>query len=61
MSLSVADGSLMALLGPSGGGRSTLLRVIAGLEAPDSGEVLFSGDAVTDVPTTSTTAPPTSS
>ncbi len=31
------DGSLTALLGPSGGGKSTLLRVIAGLETPDSG------------------------
>jgi sulfate transport system ATP-binding protein len=50
VSLSVPDGSLTALLGPSGGGKSTLLRVIAGLEAPDSGEVLFSGEAVTRLP-----------
>jgi sulfate transport system ATP-binding protein len=50
VSLSVPDGSLTALLGPSGGGKSTLLRVIAGLEAPDSGAVLFSGEAVTDLP-----------
>jgi sulfate transport system ATP-binding protein len=50
VSLSVPDGSLTALLGPSGGGKSTLLRVIAGLEAPDSGEVLFSGEAVTNLP-----------
>jgi sulfate transport system ATP-binding protein len=50
VSLSVPDGSLTALLGPSGGGKSTLLRVIAGLEAPDGGEVLFSGEAVTRVP-----------
>jgi sulfate transport system ATP-binding protein len=50
VSLSVPDGSLTALLGPSGGGKSTLLRVIAGLEVPDAGEVLFSGEAVTDVP-----------
>ena len=34
-----ADGSLTALLGPSGGGKSTLLRVIAGLEEPDAGSV----------------------
>ena len=33
VSLNVRDGSLTALLGPSGGGKSTLLRVIAGLEA----------------------------
>jgi sulfate transport system ATP-binding protein len=50
VSLSVPDGSLTALLGPSGGGKSTLLRVIAGLEAPDSGDVLFSGESVTKLP-----------
>jgi sulfate transport system ATP-binding protein len=50
VSLSVPDGSLTALLGPSGGGKSTLLRVIAGLETPDSGDVLFSGESVTTLP-----------
>jgi sulfate transport system ATP-binding protein len=50
VSLTVPDGSLTALLGPSGGGKSTLLRVIAGLEVPDSGEVLFSGESVTNLP-----------
>jgi sulfate transport system ATP-binding protein len=50
VSLSVPDGSLTALLGPSGGGKSTLLRVIAGLETPDGGDVLFSGEAVTTLP-----------
>src|SRR6059058_1779934 len=43
VSVDVAAGSLTALLGPSGGGKSTLLRVIAGLEQPDSGTVLLSG------------------
>jgi len=46
----VAYGSLTALLGPSGGGKSTLLRVIAGLERPDAGEVLSSGESVTGLP-----------
>jgi sulfate transport system ATP-binding protein len=50
VSLTVPDGSLTALLGPSGGGKSTLLRVIAGLEVPDAGEVLFSGESVTNLP-----------
>jgi sulfate transport system ATP-binding protein len=50
VSVTVRDGSLTALLGPSGGGKSTLLRVIAGLEAPDAGEVLIGGAQVTDVP-----------
>jgi sulfate/thiosulfate transport system ATP-binding protein len=43
VSLDVAAGSLTALLGPSGGGKSTLLRVIAGLEQPDTGSVVISG------------------
>jgi sulfate/thiosulfate transport system ATP-binding protein len=50
VSLDVADGSLTALLGPSGGGKSTLLRVIAGLEAPDSGRVLIAGEDATAKP-----------
>jgi sulfate/thiosulfate transport system ATP-binding protein len=43
ISVDIASGSLTALLGPSGGGKSTLLRVIAGLEQPDSGQVVISG------------------
>jgi sulfate transport system ATP-binding protein len=43
VSVSVADGSLTALLGPSGGGKSTLLRIIAGLEVPDRGMVVIAG------------------
>jgi sulfate/thiosulfate transport system ATP-binding protein len=50
VSLEVRDGSLTALLGPSGGGKSTLLRVIAGLETPDSGRVLIAGDDATRMP-----------
>src|SRR3954449_3319391 len=49
VSVVVPDGSLTALLGPSGGGKSTLLRVIAGLEVPDSGEVYLAGEDVTKV------------
>jgi sulfate/thiosulfate transport system ATP-binding protein len=50
VSLSVRDGSLTALLGPSGGGKSTLLRVIAGLEQPDEGRVLIGGEDATVKP-----------
>src|SRR3954454_13670216 len=46
----VPDGSLTALLGPSGGGKSTLLRVIAGLERPDRGHVVIDGADVTESP-----------
>jgi sulfate/thiosulfate transport system ATP-binding protein len=50
VSLEVPDGSLTALLGPSGGGKSTLLRVIAGLEEPDAGIVRISGKDATSAP-----------
>jgi sulfate transport system ATP-binding protein len=44
VSFTVQQGELLALLGPSGGGKTTLLRIIAGLERPDQGSVLFDGD-----------------
>jgi sulfate transport system ATP-binding protein len=50
VSVTVPDGSLTALLGPSGGGKTTLLRVIAGLETPDTGSVVMDGQDVTRVP-----------
>lgn len=46
-SLQLETGKLVALLGPSGSGKTTLLRLIAGLEFPDTGEILFRGEAVT--------------
>jgi sulfate transport system ATP-binding protein len=50
VSIAVPDGSLTALLGPSGGGKSTLLRVIAGLEEPDAGTVVIGEQEVTNHP-----------
>jgi ABC-type Fe3+/spermidine/putrescine transport system ATPase subunit len=47
LSLRVPTGATVAILGPSGGGKSTLLKMIAGLEAPDSGTVRFDGGDVT--------------
>ena len=46
----VKDKEFFVLLGPSGGGKSTLLNIVAGLEKPDKGRVYFDGDDVTDVP-----------
>jgi sulfate transport system ATP-binding protein len=46
-SITIEDGELVALLGPSGGGKTTLLRVIAGLEAPDVGKVEIGARDVT--------------
>ena len=43
LSLSVAEGEILALLGPSGCGKTTLLRTLAGLEAPDSGRLWLRG------------------
>jgi len=50
VSLSIPSGQLTALLGPSGGGKSTLLRIIAGLETADEGTVLIEGNEATHLP-----------
>jgi sulfate/thiosulfate transport system ATP-binding protein len=50
VSVEIPTGSLTALLGPSGGGKSTLLRVIAGLDSPDSGSVEIEGRDATTLP-----------
>ncbi|MBA2955661.1 sulfate ABC transporter ATP-binding protein [Nocardioides sp. MAH-18] len=50
VSLTIPTGQLTALLGPSGGGKSTLLRVIAGLETADTGEVTIEGVNATKLP-----------
>ncbi|HCL91494.1 MAG TPA: Fe3+/spermidine/putrescine ABC transporter ATP-binding protein, partial [Verrucomicrobia subdivision 3 bacterium] len=43
VSFSVREGELMALLGPSGGGKTTVLRLVAGLEMPTAGDVFIRG------------------
>ena len=50
VTLSIPTGGLTALLGPSGGGKSTLLRIIAGLERADSGQIDIEGLDATDLP-----------
>jgi sulfate transport system ATP-binding protein len=50
VSFSVKEGELMALLGPSGGGKTTVLRMIAGLELPTSGDLFIRGQRVNDIP-----------
>ena len=50
VSVSIPTGGLVALLGPSGGGKSTLLRIIAGLETADEGSVVIEGVESTNLP-----------
>ena len=50
MDLDVADGEFLVLLGPTGAGKTTTLRLIAGLEKPDEGEVRIGGRDVTGEP-----------
>ncbi|MFC3505539.1 sulfate/molybdate ABC transporter ATP-binding protein [Micromonospora krabiensis] len=50
VSVSIPAGQLTALLGPSGGGKSTLLRIIAGLERADTGRVEIDGVDATGLP-----------
>lgn len=51
VTLTVADGEIVALLGPSGSGKSTLLRVVAGIVQPTDGTVKIGDHDVTGVPT----------
>ena len=46
ISLTVADGELIVILGPSSSGKSTLLNMIGGIDQPDNGIVLVDGDDV---------------
>src|SRR6266478_6701969 len=49
VSFSVKEGELLALLGPSGGGKTTVLRMIAGLEIPTDGDLFIRGQRVNDI------------
>lgn len=44
--LTIEDGKILSLVGPSGGGKTTLLRMLAGLEKIDSGEIIYNGEVV---------------
>ncbi len=50
ISFNVAEGEVLVLLGASGSGKTTILRIIAGLEMPYTGKVMLHGKDVTDLP-----------
>ena len=50
LNLTIPDNKIMAILGPTGCGKTTLLKIIAGLIQPDSGEVQYNGISMIDIP-----------
>lgn len=50
LSLEVEDGEFLAVLGPPGAGKSSTLKMIAGIEPVSDGEILFNGELVNDIP-----------
>ena len=50
ISLDIYDNEFITLLGSSGCGKTTTLRIIGGFEAPDSGDVFFMGERINDLP-----------
>ncbi|MCW1841871.1 ABC transporter ATP-binding protein [Prosthecomicrobium hirschii] len=50
LSLTIADGEFLVLLGPTGAGKTTALRLVAGLERPDAGRIAIGGRDVTAEP-----------
>jgi putative ABC transport system ATP-binding protein len=48
VSLTIAEGEFVVLLGPSGSGKSTLLNILGGLDVPTNGETLYRGQSLSD-------------
>ena len=46
VSLEIADGDFVSIMGPSGSGKSTLLHLLGGLDAPTAGEIVIDGTAI---------------
>jgi branched-chain amino acid transport system ATP-binding protein len=55
VSLNVDEGEFIGLIGPNGAGKTTMMKTIAGLMKPKSGDVLFKGTRMNDVPPHRTT------
>jgi len=52
VSLTIDEGKLVVITGPNGGGKSTLARLIMGIEKPTSGRIFFRGEDITDLSVT---------
>ena len=50
VNLDIYDNEFITLLGPSGCGKTTMLRLIGGFETPDTGDIIFLGNKINDVP-----------
>ncbi len=50
LSLTIADDRFTVITGPNGGGKSTLAKLIMGVETPTSGQIIFNGQDITDMP-----------
>ena len=53
LSLTIEDGRFTVITGPNGGGKSTLAKLIMGIEQPTSGSIVFNGQDVTHDPSPS--------
>lgn len=49
ISFTIPDGKFTVITGPNGGGKSTLAKLIAGIEKPTSGQILWNGEDITDM------------
>ena len=52
VSLTIPEGKLTVITGPNGGGKTTLAKIIAGIETPDSGKILLDGQDITELDVT---------
>lgn len=52
VSLTIPDGRFVVITGPNGGGKSTLAKIIMGIEKPTSGQILFDGQDITEMDVT---------
>ena len=50
MNLDIHAGEFLTLLGPSGGGKSTALMMLAGFDTPTAGDILYKGQSIADIP-----------